>query len=64
MGVGYYVRASYDSYTDHGAFSVSVGSDVKRVEEVISAVMVELNKLKFELVSEEEITKTKDYLIW
>jgi predicted Zn-dependent peptidase len=63
MGVGYYVRASLDSYIDHGAFSVSVGSDVKRVEEVIQAVMVELNRLKTELVNEEELKKTKDYLI-
>ncbi|MES2437317.1 MAG: pitrilysin family protein [Patescibacteria group bacterium] len=63
MGVGYYVRASLDSYTDHGCFSVSVGSDVKRVEEVISAVMIELNRLKTELVSDAELQKTKDYLI-
>jgi predicted Zn-dependent peptidase len=63
MGVGYYVRSSYDSYLDHGIFSVSVGSDVKRVEEVIKAVIAELNRLKTELVSEEELQKTKDYLI-
>jgi predicted Zn-dependent peptidase len=63
MGVGYYVRSSYDSYVDHGIFSVSVGSDVKRVEEVIKAVIAELNRLKTELVSEEELQKTKDYLI-
>ena len=63
MGVGYYVRSSYDTYVDHGIFSVSVGSDVTRVEEVIQAVIEELNRLKKEKVSEEELTKTKDYLI-
>ncbi len=63
MGVGYYVRSSYEPMIDHGIFSVSVGSDVKRVEEVITAVIVELNKLKTELVSKEELQKTKDYLI-
>ncbi len=63
MGVGYYVRSSYEALLDHGIFSVSVGSDVKRVPEVITAVLAELNILKNELVSAEELQKTKDYLI-
>jgi predicted Zn-dependent peptidase len=63
MGVGYYVRSSYDALIDHGIFTVSVGSDIRRVEEVVQAVLVELNKLKTELVSGEELQKTKDYLI-
>ncbi len=63
MGVGYYVRSTYDSLVDHGILSVSVGSDVKRVEEVVKAILDELNKLKTELVSEDELKKTKDYLI-
>ncbi|MDQ3077188.1 MAG: insulinase family protein [bacterium] len=63
MGVGYYVRSCYEALLDHGIFSVSVGSDVKRVEEVITAVLAELNLLKNELVSDEELQKTKDYLI-
>ncbi|MBX4198150.1 insulinase family protein [Candidatus Parcubacteria bacterium] len=62
MGVGYYVRSSHDAYVDHGIFSVSVGSDVKRVEEVIKAVIEELNRLKKELVPADELKKTKDHL--
>ncbi len=63
MGVGYYVRSSYDGYADHGIFSVSVGCDVKRVEEVVSAVMKELLAFTTENVGDEELKKTKDYLI-
>lgn len=63
MGVGYYVRSSYDALTDHGVLSVSIGADVKRVEEVINAILAEFKKLKDELVSDEELNKTKEYLI-
>ena len=63
MGVGYYVRSSYDTYSDHGVFSVSIGADVTRVEEVIKAIIVELKRFTTELVSKEELEKTQEYLI-
>ena len=63
MGVGYYVRAYNDAYTDHGFFQVSAGVDNKRVNEVIEAVLEECRKLKKELVSEEELNKVKECLI-
>ncbi len=63
MGVGYYVRAYNDAYTDHGFFQVSAGVDNKRIEEVIKAVLDECNKLKTHRISEEELSKVKEYLI-
>lgn len=63
MGVGYYVRSSYDTYTDHGVFSVSIGADISRVEEVITAIIAELKRFTTELVSKEELLKTQEYLI-
>lgn len=63
MGVGYYVRSSYDTYTDHGIFSVSVGADIKRVPEVIKAIIAELKKFTVEKVPKEELLKTQEYLI-
>lgn len=63
MGVGYYVRAYNDAYTDHGFFQISAGVDNKRIEEVIKAVIEECNKLKNELLSAEELNKVKEYLI-
>jgi predicted Zn-dependent peptidase len=63
MGVGYYVRAYNDAYTDHGFFQISAGVDNKRIDEVIKAVLEECKKLKNEKVSEEELNKVKECLI-
>lgn len=63
MGVGYYVRAYNDTYTDHGFFQISAGVDNKRIEEVIKEVLLECRKLTKELVSEEELKKVKECLI-
>ena len=49
--------------TDHGIFSISAGVDNKRVKEVVSVILNELNKLKIELVSEAELNKVKQNLI-
>ena len=63
MGVGYYVRAYNDSYTDHGFLQVSAGVDNKRIEEVLKAVLFECDRLKKEKVSDEELNKVKEFLI-
>ena len=63
MGVGYYVRAFNDVYTDHGFFQISAGVDNKRIEEVLKAVLLECNKLKTEKIKEDELDKVKEYLI-
>ncbi|MFH1608655.1 MAG: pitrilysin family protein [Patescibacteria group bacterium] len=63
MGVGYYVRAYSDAYTDHGLFQISAGVDNKRVEEVIGAVLEECRKLVKIKVGAEELEKVKECLI-
>ena len=63
MGVGYYVRASNDAYTDHGFFQISAGVDNKRIDEVLQAVLSECKKLTEELVDPEELHKAKECLI-
>jgi predicted Zn-dependent peptidase len=63
MGVGYYVRAYNDAYTDHGFLQISAGVDNKRIEEVLCAVLEECKKLKNSKVSEEELNKVKECLI-
>jgi predicted Zn-dependent peptidase len=63
MGVCYYVRANTDPYTDHGIFQISSGVDNKRVKEVITAILVECEKLKTELVPEKELAKVKEMFI-
>ncbi len=63
LGLCYYVSASPDLYTDHGAFQVAVGADTTKVSAAIEAVLVELKKLVIELVPEGELRKAKDFLI-
>jgi len=63
MGVCYYVYSSVDSFTDHGFFSISVGCDTKRVEEVVSVLIDECKKIRDEIVTEAELTKAKEYLL-
>ena len=63
MGVGYYVRAYNDSYTDHGFFQISAGVDNKRIYEVLEAVLEEIRKLKIGTVGNEELNKVKESII-
>ena len=63
MGVGYYVRAYNDSFTDHGFFQISAGVDNKRIDEVLEAVLSECRKLINKKVGEEELNKVKECLI-
>ncbi|MEK7140598.1 MAG: pitrilysin family protein [Patescibacteria group bacterium] len=63
MGVGYYVRAYNDPFTDHGFFQISAGVDNKRIDEVLEAVLEECRKLKKHAVSTEELNKVKECLV-
>ena len=63
MGVGYYVRASNDAFTDHGFLDVSAGVDNKRVHEVVCVILEEFKKLTQELVAKRELKKVKDFMI-
>ncbi|MEK7569291.1 MAG: pitrilysin family protein [Patescibacteria group bacterium] len=63
MGVGYYVRAHNDPYTDHGVFQVSAGVTNQRLLEVIGVILEECKRMAAELISPEELEKVKEYLI-
>jgi predicted Zn-dependent peptidase len=63
MGVCYYVRSAPDFYTDHGLLQISSGVDNKRVKEVIKVLLEECQKLKDEIVGEEELQKIKNMFI-
>jgi predicted Zn-dependent peptidase len=62
MGSAYYVRAENDAYTDHGVFAVSAGVTNGRVTEVIEGILGECALLAKESVSDEELSKVKEYL--
>ncbi len=62
LGLGYYVRASNDAFTDHGVLAASVGVDNMRAPEVIPAIIEEFERLAEELIDKDELKKAKDML--
>lgn len=62
MGLGYYVRAANDSFTDHGMFAASAGVVNDRAPEAVSAILSEFKRLKTDLVPELELKKAKDMM--
>jgi predicted Zn-dependent peptidase len=63
MGICYYVRSGNSPYLDRGYFAVTSGLSKDRVEEGIKAILEEVNRLKKELVSKEELEKAKEVLV-
>lgn len=63
LGAAYYVHAWNDVSVDHGALGVSVGANVGKAAEVVSAVMGEYARLADELVDAKELRRARDYQI-
>ncbi len=63
LGVAYYVRASNDASTDHGAFQISAGVSNDRVQEVVGEMLAECAKFTRDLVPKAELEKAKEYLV-
>ncbi len=63
MGICYSVSSHNEKMTDCGVFVVSAGVDSKRVKEAIMAILGELNRMKTELVGQEELNRAKQHLI-
>lgn len=62
LGICYYIHSSHATYTDHGALIIAAGVDTTRVELGITNILLELSRMKHELVSPEELKKVKDYI--
>lgn len=62
-GLAYSVAAMYAPFIDYGRFTIYVGTSNEKVEEAKSVIMEELERLKTEAVSEQELTKVKNYAI-
>jgi predicted Zn-dependent peptidase len=62
MGAGYYLNAGAELSSDHGFFAVSTGVESRRRREVVSAVLIELDKIRSARPPEEELRKAKDNL--
>lgn len=62
MGICYYVRASHDTYTDHGYLAISAGVANDRVEEAVTAIVEEVRKLRDGAVEKAEHAKVTSYV--
>lgn len=59
MGVTYFNYSGNYAYTYEGLFTINLGVDTKRVDEVIDKVLEELKKLVKKGVTKEELEKAK-----
>ncbi len=61
-GLCYFIRASADMYQDTGILMIQAGLDKSRLHGAITEILKELNKLKKNGVTKQELRKAKDYL--
>jgi len=62
LGICYYIRASYDAFTDHGDLTISAGVDNGRVDVALTGILAECARLTADLMPPAELQKVKDYL--
>ncbi|MDD2730797.1 MAG: pitrilysin family protein [Candidatus Portnoybacteria bacterium] len=61
-GLAYYVRTSFEKYTDSGYLVTQAGVANNRAKEAISTILAEYRKIRDEKVKADEIKKAKDCL--
>ena len=59
-GLAYYVNADHASYLDTGTFIAQAGVDLKRIDEAISVILSEFNKISQQKVPAKELKKAKE----
>jgi predicted Zn-dependent peptidase len=62
QGLCYYVRAMTDTYIDCGFLIASAGVDNTRLPQAVGAIMEQLRLMRYEGISEEELSRAKQYL--
>lgn len=58
-GLAYSVYSYHSAYVDTGVFAIYAGTSPNKTEEAIKCIIEEMNKLKKESITEEELRKTK-----
>jgi predicted Zn-dependent peptidase len=61
QGLAYTVESYASQLSDTGAWIVYSGVDPERIDETITAIIGELNKIRQDRVPETELTKAKEY---
>lgn len=63
QGLAYTVRSSAESLEKSGTFTIYIGTDPKNIQKSIDGFQIEIDKLKNELVSEEELKGAKENVL-
>ncbi len=61
-GLCYFIRASANPYEDTGTLMIQAGLDKRRINEAITAILVELKKVRTHGVTAAELKKAKEFL--
>lgn len=61
QGLAYFVKMEANAYEDTGNFLIRAGVDKNKTEKTISLILEELNRIKKEPPSLEELNRAKDY---
>ena len=61
-GLAYFIRSSANPYQDVGSFSIQAGLAKAPVHKALDIIMRETMKMKKSLVTNEELTRAKDYV--
>jgi predicted Zn-dependent peptidase len=62
LGLAYSVFSELNPYRDTGLLAVYAGTSVQSARKVIGCIMDEFKRLKQELVGEDELQRSKDYM--
>jgi predicted Zn-dependent peptidase len=60
-GLAYYVFGINHSYTDAGSLYAQAGVDIKRIDEAVTTVALELRKIAAEAVPSDELEKARNF---
>ena len=62
QGLAYAVYSELNLFSDTGCFTVYAGTAAETAKQVVNSVMQEFRELKNELISEDELQRSKDHL--
>lgn len=62
-GLAYVINSQYDPRVDIGAFRIYVGCSFKQKEKAHDTILEEIEKIREEIVGQEELARAKKYLL-
>lgn len=62
QGLCYYISSHVSPYTDVGSFTIQAGFDIKRINLAVQAIIKEITAMRDHGITEEELTKAKEYI--